>query len=156
MKRVTQAELAARLSEILEEVNKTSETYEITLTNNQNVILMSTDEYESVEALIELLQSRVETDRSIESNSDQQSETEIFSLDEVREKLRNFHQIESSDRHLLDWLEDHSGFQAGNSIREGRKDIAEGRYFVSEDDAFGKGATQSRLERAIRLGESSE
>ena len=91
MKRVTQAELAVRLSEILEEVNKTSETYEITLTNNQNLILMSTDEYESAEALIELLQSRVEMGRSVESHSDQQSETETFSLDEVREKLRYFH-----------------------------------------------------------------
>ena len=86
MKRVTQAELAARLSEILEEVNKTSETYAITLTNDQHLILMSTDEYESAEALIELLQSRVEMDRRMGSHSDQQGETETLSLDEVREK----------------------------------------------------------------------
>jgi len=92
MKRVTQAELAARLSEILEEVNETSETCKITLTNDQHLILMSTEEYESAEALIELLQSRVEMDRSIESPSDQQIKTETFSLDEVREKLRDFHQ----------------------------------------------------------------
>jgi len=91
MKRVTQAELAARLSEILEEVNKTSETYEISVSNGEHLILMSTDEYESAEALIELLQSRVEMDRSIESPSDQQNEIETFSLDEVREKLRYFH-----------------------------------------------------------------
>ena len=156
MKRVTQTEFASRLPEILEEVNETSENYAITLTNNQYLILTSADEYESAEALIELLQSRVEMDRSIESDSNQQSETGNFSLDEVRETLRDFHQIGSSVLRFLDWLEDHFGFQAANSIREGQKVIAEGRYFVSEDDAFGKGATQSRLERAIRLGESSE
>ena len=92
MKRVTQAELAARLPEILEEVNETSETYSITLTNDQQLILMSVEEYESAEALIELLKSRVEIDRSIESDSNQQSETETYSLEEVREKLRDFHQ----------------------------------------------------------------
>jgi len=156
MKRVTQAELAARLSEILEEVNKTSETYEISVSNGEHLILMSTDEYESAEALIELLQCRVEIDQSVESHSDQQSATETFSLDEVREKLRDFHQIGSSVRHLFDWLEDHSDFQATNSIREGRKDIAEGRYFVSEDDAFGAGAAKARRARRLHLGESSE
>ena len=57
---------------------------------------------------------------------------------------------------ILDWLKDHFDYEAAKSIREGRKDISEGRYFVSEDDAFGNGATQSRRERAIRLGETPE
>jgi len=156
MKRVTQAELAARLSEILEEVTKTSETYEISISNGEHLILMSTDEYESAEALIELLQYRVEIDRSIDSYSDQPSETGTVFVDDVREKLRNFHQIGSSVRHLLDWLEDHSDFQAAHSIREGQKDIAEGRYFVSEDDAFGAGAAKAGRARRLHLGESSE
>lgn len=92
MKRVTQAELAARLPEILEEVNKESETYEVTLPGGEHLILMSTEEYESGEALIELLQNRVGSDGSSESEPGQQSQSETFSLDEVREKLREFHQ----------------------------------------------------------------
>ncbi|MEI6250381.1 MAG: hypothetical protein WCP54_04415 [Actinomycetes bacterium] len=96
MKRVTQAELAARLSEILEEVKISNEPLEVLLANGDTFILLHADEW-----------------------SDLQDELDILSDDEIVA-----------------------------AIKQGREDIAAGRFYVSEDEAFGPGATQARKARA--------
>ncbi|NBO09848.1 MAG: hypothetical protein EBV30_11040 [Actinobacteria bacterium] len=96
MKRVTQAELAAHLPEILEEVKSSNEPLEVLLESGETFILLQSDEWSKAQDELEIL----------------------------------------SDEETL------------SAIKQGREDIAAGRFYSSEDEAFGSGAAQARKARA--------